>query len=176
MPGFQLEFSKEQLSGVEPISGLYTVQFVGFKPKYAKEKNPGDDKSINLNLEAKIVGHPETELQGKPRSIFVTLNNKGGFVIQDVVHSFGIPMDNQLGTKSQLPGFWDKDKAAYKQDNPETWKYYGPLDGKRAEWELCVGDYNGRPTQRVRRFLCKVKDCATLYPHINHAKDLAKNG
>lgn len=169
-----MKFDQDKLEGLQPVSqGLYKVLFIEFKPKKSKPNNVTGKTSINLNAKVKILDHPEFETD---RFIIANLNEGIPSFIQDFIHSFGLEMEDQLGAEPTIPGVFDTDKAKFKEDDPETWVYSGPLTGKTAQWELGIGDYQGRPNQRIERFICAVKDCNTRFPKINHSKNMAKKG
>jgi len=157
-----MSFSQEKLEGFKPVpSGVYRVRLVEFKPKMAKSGN-----SVNLNANAVIIGHPEWE---KERKVIANLNTSIENFIQDFSHSFGLPMEVQPDGKLSLPGSWDGDES-----KPETWKYNGPLINKEAEWELGP-PAEGFSFNTIRKFICRIPDCAQKYPKIQHANDMAKN-
>ena len=157
------KFNKEELSGPKPVPpGLYTVKFEQFRPKKSK-----DGASINFNAEVSIVGG---EYDGK--RIFAGLNTKIPSWIQDFFHSFGVPMEDQNGEEPSIPGIFDVDKATFNAEDPTTWKYAGPIVGKTAQWEIDVKTYQGRDSNEPRQFICAIKDCASLYPQIRHARDM----
>lgn len=164
---FKMGFSKDELKGQEPVpSGVYTVQFVGFRPKLAKSKD-----SINLNAEVKIIGHPDYE----NRRIFAGLNTKIAAWIQDFVLSFGIEMEDMAGDNPRIPGEFDGDRAKFKEDDPTTWKYEGPLTGRTAQWEVGVKEYEGKLSNVPRMFIPAIPDLATKWPHVKTCKDMTKS-
>lgn len=164
---FKMSYSQEELEGIKPVpAGIYNVVFIGFKPKKAKS---GD--SINLNGSAKIIGVPD--LKG-PGMLFVSLNSQIPSFIQDFVHSFGLEMDDQNGDNPQIPGDFDGDT-----NNPETWKYTGPLYKQTARWEVSQQPHFTNPgevQQDLVKFICKVPQCAERFPKVKHAKDMRKKG
>ena len=167
---FKMKYDQEKLEGLQPVpAGIYKVLFVGFFPKKSKPNQAkGGATSVNLNAKVKILEHPEFETD---RFVTANLNENIPSFHQDFVHSFGLEMEDQLGQNPQMPGTWDGD-----ENNPETWKYNGPLTARTAEWELGIKDYNGKPTQTIKRFICAVPQCATKFPKIRHSTDMAKNG
>lgn len=159
---FQMKFAQDELKGFEPVpAGVYQVRFVEFKPKASKAGT-----SNNLNAWVVILNHPEWQVE---RKLVANLNDSIPAFIQDFVHSFGLEMHDQNGDNPSIPGNWDGDEA-----KPETWKYQGPLVNKTAEWEIGMGEYNGKPTNVIRKFICKVPNCAQKFPKIQHAADMAK--
>jgi len=172
---FKMGYSQEKLEGMQPVpDGQYKVMFVEFKPQHAKTVNQvTGKKSINLNAKVKILRHPEFEQE---RYLIASLNEGVPSFIQDFVHSFGLEMEDQLGDNPNIPGVFDADKAKFKEDDPSTWVYTGPLTARTAIWEVGLGDYNGRPVNTLKRFICSVPDCATKFPKIRHAQDMAKKG
>lgn len=162
-----MEFSQESLEGLKPSpAGIYTVAFVGFKPKKSK-----DSMSLNLNGMAKIINVPD--LKG-PGMLFASLNSQIPSFTQDFVHSFGLEMDNQNGDIPTLPGDFDGDP-----NDPTTWKYTGPLTGQTAQWEISLKPHFSNPgevQQDLVKFVCKVPQCAERFPQVKHATDMRKKG
>jgi hypothetical protein len=164
---FQMNFSKEELSGAPPVpAGWYTVQFKQFKPRASKA---GD--SASLNAELAIVAPTEYE----NRRVFVGMNTKMAFMWPDFVHAAGLPMeevqDENAGTEKAnytLPGVFENSDTA--PDKPETWKYLGPLTNKTMEVELCETEYQGKKRNEVRQFKCAVAGCTD-----KHSTNLIKN-
>jgi hypothetical protein len=136
--GFQMSFSKDELSGAPPVpAGWYVLQLKGFEPKAAALK-PGEtvSSSVSLNPVLSIINHPEYE----GRRVFTSLNTKMAFMWQDFVHATGLKMeevqDADAGTekaKYTLPGFFENSDT---NPDPKTWKYIGPLLNKTLEVEL----------------------------------------
>jgi len=169
---FKMGYDKEKLSGMKPVPpGIYQVRFEQFKPKLSKDKGDGKPRSLNLNAECTIINHPEFE----NRKVFATLNEGIPSFIQDFVHSFGVEMEDQASDNPKFPGIMDADPSIFDENNPETWKYAGPLVGKVAQWELGVKTYQGREQQSIRKFICAVPDCANKFPDIRHATDMDKS-
>ena len=173
--GFKMAFAQNKLEGMQPVQdGQYKVLFIDFKPAHSKNANQVTGKhSINLNAKVKILEHPEFEQE---RFLIASLNEGVPSFIQDFVHSFGIEMDEQLEDNPSIPGTFDADKAKFKKDDQSTWVYAGPLTAKTAIWEVTTSDYNGRPVNQLRRFICSVPDCGTKYPKIWHSQDMNKKG
>ena len=172
---FKMGVSAEQLEGIQPVSsGIYEVLFLTFNPKLSKEANQiTGNHSINLNAKVKILGHPEFETD---RFLFAPLNEGARRIWNDFVHSFGLEMDDQLGPEPSIPGIFDADPTIFRQDDPTTWRYAGPLTSKVAQWEVSVGEWKGKPSQDLRQFICSVPDCATKFPKITHSKDMKRKG
>lgn len=170
---FKMKASAEKLEGQQPLpAGIYKVLFVDFKPGYSKSVNKVTGKaSVNLNAVVKVLDHPEFE---KERFLFASLNEGVQSFWQDFVHSFGMEMEDQLGPEPSIPGTFDADKTIFKVDDPTTWRYSGPLTSKTAQWEIGIGEYQGKPSQTIDRFICAVKDCSTRFPKISHSKKMNK--
>lgn len=171
---FKMKFGQDKLEGLQPVpQAIYKVLFVEFKPSHSKKANEiTGKKSINLNAKVKILDHPEFETE---RYVIASLNEGVPSFIQDFVHSFGLEMEDQLGAEPSIPGTFDADKAKFKADDPTTWVYSGPLTAKTAMWELGIKEYQGKPTQSIKKFICAVPNCATRFPKIQHAKEMDKN-
>jgi len=171
-------FSKEQLSGIKPVNpGIYYVKFETFKPKLSKNPNKQGKYTINYNAWCYITQHPTIEEH--KQLVIANLNESIPQFIQDFHHSFGVPLEEvvdpatgELGGK--IPGIFDADPSIYKEEDPTTWRYAGPLTDQIATWELDVDTYNGREQQVIRRFICSIPDCNIQWPDIQHATDMAK--
>lgn len=162
-----MKFSQDELKGREPVpADIYEVEFAGFSPK---KSSKGD--SVNLNGMGLIVGRPDL---GPKRIIYAGLNEQIPGFIQDFVHSFGLPMEDQNGENPSIPGNFDGDPAKFKEEDPTTWVYKGPLIAQRAKWEVSVKDYNGSQQQDIVKFICKVDKCAEKFPKVRHAKEMRK--
>lgn len=175
---FQMKITKDGLKGIEPVpNGLYDVRLTGFKPTASKLK-PGETEMTSVNLwpTVEILNRPDLNFKdGKPRNLkCFNMNTKMESSINDFVHSFGLEMEDQLGDTPAIPGLWGESKPGFDATKPETWVYEGPLLGKTAQWDIVIGDYQGRPNNQVMRFVCKVPDCATKFPSIFHSTKLAK--
>jgi hypothetical protein len=165
---FKMKFSQEEMKGLEPVpAGIYDVAFVGFKPKKAKS-----GESINLNGMVKIIGRPEYS----NRQVFVNLNTQIPGFIQDFVHSFGLEMEDQTGDDPSIPGNFDGDLGKFKEDDPTTWVYKGPLLGQTGKFELGLREYEGAQQQDIIKMICKVPNCAERFPKVRHSKDMRKKG
>lgn len=171
---FTMKFDNSKLKGIEPVpANVYRVRFDGFKPKFAKLKEGQTvPSSINLNGEVTIIDNPEFE----NRKLFVSLNDSIPSFIQDFCHSFGVPFTIDADGDPSFPGIFDADPSTYNPNDPTTWKYAGPLVGQTASWEVGVGEYQGRPNQSIRRFVCSIPGCAETYPEVRHSNDMARKG
>lgn len=163
---FKMKVSNEKLVGMDVIPpGQYDVKLVAFNPKPSKDGN-----SINLNAIMEVVNHPDFA----GRKLFESLNTPGGaFTQPDFVHCFGLPMDTD-GKDSWIPGEWDKDKAKFKEDDPTTFVYEGPLVGRTGKVEVAVDNYQGKDNNKIARYFCAVQDCASKFPEIKHSTNLLR--
>lgn len=155
---FNMGFSKGSLEGPPPVpEGFYTLILKGFKQ--SKSKN-GD--SVNLNPEIEIVGNSNPEFNG--RKVFESMNVGGAWVVRDLVHACGFPMevvkDGNEGTDAenqQIPGIFEK--ADQFPEDPSQWKYQGPLLNRTFQAELAISEYQGRKSNKIRQFICQVSGC-----------------
>lgn len=164
--GFKMNFNKQELSGPPPMpSDWYNIRFLGFQPKVVGGKD-GKEKSINLNAMLEIIGDSRFDGSNgeKSRKVFVGLNTGAGWIYQDFVHCFGLPMevvqDENTGTEAEnvtIPGAFEGSEQ-YPED-PTKWKYQGPLTNKTGQVELAITEYQGRERNEVRQFRCAVPDC-----------------
>jgi len=130
--------------------GVHEFRVDGFKP--AKSKN---SESINLNPVLKIVNPQNPELIGK--ELFFNMNTNFFTGILDFCHSVGVPLVAD-GDEFTIPGEFTG------SDNPDPKKwgpYQGPLLGQNGTVELGEADNGkGGTTVKVKRFFCKVPNCA----------------
>jgi hypothetical protein len=153
---FNMGFSHESLSGKPPVpAGWYKLRLIKFKPAASKGKD-----SINLNPELEVIDN----LEHDGRKVFETLNTKGAWVIQDLVHACGMQMveiqDGNQGTEAAsytMPGIWDKSDQF--PEEPEKWEYQGPLTNAVFEAELYLHEYNGKKSNKVKQFKCAIPGC-----------------
>jgi hypothetical protein len=159
---FKVDQSKIEGQEVFP-PGIYEVKLIKFSPKKAKSG------STSLKPMLEVVNH--SEYAG--RKLYDELNEGGAFTWPDFCHCFGLPMETD-GDSSWLPGEWDGDKVKFKEDDPATWVYKGPLVGRTGKVEVAVDNYQGRDNNKIKRYFCAVADCATKFPKIRHIEDLLK--
>lgn len=163
-----IKVSNDSLKAPEPVeAGVYEFRFEGFKPKFSKDKG-----SINLNPQLIIINNPKYDGSagdGKKHQIFENLNTKAPWVQQDFVHSLGIVMEKVDATTSQIPGAFDGP-----EDNPEQWKYTGPLTGRTGKCEVILETYNGKPQNKIKQYICNVTNCAQMNPDVKHSTNLIK--
>lgn len=148
---FQMNFSKESLSGAPPVpDGWYQIMFSGFKQEAASKKD-----SINLNPQFFIHNHSEYE----GRKVWANLNTKGPWVIQDFVHACGVEMEKVDGTdESTLPGIFKGMEE--NPEDPSKWEYLGPLTNKVFEAEVFTSEFNGRKSNKIKQYKCAVPSCS----------------
>lgn len=162
---FQMGFSRESLSGKPPVpAGMYKLRLTGFKLALSKA---GD--SVNYNPQFEIIDNPEYD----GRKVFETMNSKGAWVLQDMSHACGQLLvelqDGNQGTEAAtfvLPGIWAN--ADVYPDDPSKWEYTGPLTNATLEAELYEHEYNGKKSNKVKQFICKVPGCT-----VKHSTNLA---
>jgi hypothetical protein len=168
---FKMAFNKQELSGPPPLpNDWYDVRFLSFDPKKVGGKD-GKEYSVNLNANLEVIGQ---EHNGRPRKVFVSLNSNAGWTYPDFCHCFGLPLevvqDGNEGTEAEnltIPGvFVGADQFP---EEPEKWKYQGPLTNATGRVELGTTEYQGRQRNEVRQFKCAIPDCKE-----RHATNLLK--
>lgn len=152
----QVKLDKDKLVTKIVTKNIYELSFKGFKPK--KSKN-GD--SINLNATLEVVNDP----QFSGAVVFAGLNTKIDSWIQDFVHAFGLAI-NEDGS---IPGDFEGDP-----NDPSTWKYVGPLQGRVLRAEVMPTSFEGRQRNEINRYICAVPQCATKFPDISHSMNMIK--
>lgn len=162
---FQMGFDKDSLLQKVIPGGLYTLRLTGFKPRLNKNKD-----GINFNPQMEVINNPEYD----KTKIFDSLSSKAGFTQWDFVHAFGLELEDQGNGNYVIPGTWDGDPAAFKETDPSTWKYDGPLIGRDASVELAIDTYEGKQNNKIRRYICAVLDCATKFPDNKHIMDMLR--
>lgn len=163
----QMDFEKKELKGIEPIpAGIYDVRLIGFEPK--ESKNGG---SVNLNPIFSVVNNPEFE--GRVLKYVFVGNSKIPSFLQDMVHCFGMEMEEYTSDRPKIPGIWDTDKAKFDVNKFETYVYSGPLLNKVGKIELIESEYQGKKNNKIRKFFCNVPQCAERFPDITHSDNVA---
>lgn len=150
----------EQLEAPQPVpGGWYKLRLKGMVCK----KSP---KGYNY------VAHFTTiEQPADTNDKFVMYQMNNGFsqseAAQDMCHALGFPVE----TDGSFPGDWEL-KDASKPDDFNLAQYKGVLLGKTAEAELYIDTWDGRDSNKVKQWKCKVDQCATRFPKIRHKTDL----
>lgn len=165
--GFTMNFSKEQIAGKPPVpDGQYDVLLSGFKPGWSRQK-PGqsvDDwkqnRSLNLNPQLEVTGNADHD----QRKVFENLNMSAAWILNDFLHCFGQKMeevqDGNQGTEAasfSFPGIFDGSEQF--PEEPEKWTYLGPLTNQVGRVELTTQDFNGKKSNKVRQWICRVPGC-----------------
>jgi hypothetical protein len=87
-----------------------------------------------------IVNHPDFA----GRKLFDSLNTGAGWLFEPFVQCFGLALETEDGENFNLPGKWDGDPQTYKEDDPTTYKYVGPLLGRTGKGEVSIDSYNNK--------------------------------
>lgn len=158
----KLGVSKESLEQKRMTGGIYEVQFVGFKPKKSSKG------TTLLRPEMKILGN--ADFNGKLVFDKYSLPLNSGWAVQDFVHAFGFELDPE----GNIPGEWDFPNV----DNPETWKYRGPLVGKTAKVEIVEAEYTDKSGNKkngiqIKQYICSVPNCVAKNPTIKHSTSIS---
>jgi len=162
MCAFQMKVSSEKLEGKDVLpSGQYEIKLLGFKP------NLSSKGSINLNAMMEIVNHPDYA----GRRVFASLNVGMAFMYPDFSHCFGVIIEGD-GKDYWLPGQWDGDAAKFKEDDPTTWSYKGPLVGRIGKVELAVTSYNNKERNEIRRYFWNTPGVEAKWPKLKPKEDL----
>lgn len=161
----KMSVNADTLEAPKPVpSGWYKLRLKGITIKKSKSGK-------GYNYETFLT---TTEAPAETNDKFIMFRMNNGFNqgpdMQELSHGLGFPMDLDNGQAS-LPGdFTLKDPT-----QPEEWdqaQYSGVLLGKVAEVELVTEVYDGRESNVIKQFRCKVPDCATRFPTIRHRTDL----
>lgn len=145
-----MNFSKESFNTAEQApEGWYKLQFKGFKPELTKAKD-----GINLQPHFEIVQNKEYE----NRRVFSGIGTKFVPGINDFVHACGMELEDVPGTENKkIPGIFKGE--AENPDDPTKWEYLGPLLNKVFEAEVCIKEYNGKKSNRIKQYKCAVPSC-----------------
>ncbi len=127
--------------------GTYTVSFQGFFPKKAK-----NGSSVNLNPRLVIIGDPEQNGKEVPYSL--NFQTSTWFMVENFIHMFGLKADEDGQGNKSIPGDWIQPS-----EDPTTWKYTGPLQGRTGKLEVVPGTYNGKEVFNVKQMLCALPGC-----------------
>ncbi len=156
---FQMEV--ESLSGFKIAPpGLYEVILKGFRPRLTKNKD-----SVTFNAQMEIINHPDYD----GTKVFEMIPAKAGFIQCEFSHAFGVEMEDRGNGNYAFPGIWDGDLSKFKADDPSTWVYDGPLIGRTAQVEIAVDTYDGKESNRVKRYMCALPNC-----DYKHSSDLMR--
>jgi hypothetical protein len=152
----------EQLEAPQPVpSGWYKLRLKMITCKKSKSGK-------GFNYEA---GLTTVEQPAETNDKFVMFRMNNGFsqaeAAQDLCHALGFPVEPD----GSFPGDWNLKDAA-KPDEFDGAQYIGVLLGKTGEAELVTDSYDGRESNVVKQWKCKVDQCATRFPKIRHKTDL----
>jgi hypothetical protein len=161
---FKMSFNQDELQGAPPVpSGWYTLQLKGFRPKASKDK-----ESLSLNAEFAIINSVNVDFDN--RRVFSGINTKMAFMWPDFIHATGLEMevvqDADAGTEKQnltIPGVFENSDT--NPDEPEKWKYQGPLLNKTLEVELAeIPAKDGyKAKNEIRQFKCAIQGCTAKH-------------
>lgn len=153
--------NKESLERVILPERLYELEVMSLTPtKSAK------GTSTNLNGRFQVISRVseyDPEIAAKRIQVFDSLNTAFGVGIQDFVHACGMLLDDD----GNVPGDFDG-------PSEDKLKYSGPLLGMRFKAELVIISYNGQLSNKIKSYVCAVKDCAQNNPKIKHATNLVR--
>jgi hypothetical protein len=153
----KLTANKDDIKGMPLLpEGMYTVRLDGFEPK--KSKGGG---SILLGPVMKVINDPTFNDQ----RVFDNINTGGKFVWVDFCHCFGVPLVEDASGNVEWPGDF-----AGPDDDPTKWQYTGPLLGQVGQVYVVQSEYNGKPNNKVKFFVCKIGPTCTH----KHSSNLAK--
>jgi hypothetical protein len=153
-----LVFSDKELQGQQVMPpGEYEVRFLGFKPKM---NSKGD--GINLNPSFEVINNVDFER----RRLFDNLSTKPTVAknIAGFVHCLGVEMESDGKGGFSIPGTFDSGKPEFREDDPSTWEYSGPLTGKTGKVEVTIDNYQGRDNNKIRAYHTGFADHATRLP------------
>lgn len=168
----------EQTKAEKPVpAGWYKLRLTGATVKLSKS-----GKGHNYEFYTKV-----TENTAEYNDKFISVRANNGFnqakVTNDIVHGFGFPLE----TDGSIPGDWvlkdgiiEKEGKYFDKEGKELEaakafdgaQYKGPLLGKVLEAELAVGSWEGQERNEVKQVRCKLSDCRTKFPDIQHLTDI----
>lgn len=156
-----MNFKPESFNQGDPVpEGWYKLQFGGFKPEFTKAKD-------GINLQPILIIVQNTEYDG--RRVFSGIGTKFTPGIKDLVHACGLQLEKVDGTQdTKIPGIF-KGEAEH-PDDPSKWDYLGPMTNKVFEAEVCIREYNGKKSNRVKQYKCSVPGCTE-----RHITNLERN-
>jgi hypothetical protein len=152
----------ESLKAPKPVpGGQYELRLKGIVCKMSASK-----KGYNYEAYFNTVNQPA---ETNDAFVFYRMNNgfQQGIAAQDMCHALGFPLEPD----GSFPGDWTL-KDATKADDFDGAQYTGVLLGKSGKAELITENYQGRDSNVVKQWMCKVPDCATRFPEIRHAVNL----
>lgn len=156
-----MNFKPESFNQGEPApEGWYKLLFGGFKQEFTRAKD-----GINLQPILTIVQNIEHE--GK--RVFSGIGTKFTPGIKDFVHSCALQLEAIPGSvDTKIPGIFKGE--AENPDDPSKWEYHGPLMNHILEAEVCIKEYNGKKSNRVKQYKCAVPGCTE-----RHITNLERN-
>lgn len=142
-------------------AGVYDVMFTAIKPSLTSGKDQAGnskEKSVNLNVQLKVVNNANGELNGKTIRDFMNVN--AGWVLKDFVHCFGHELVGDAAGGYDLPGdILGPDGI----ENCSKWTYQGPLLNEQGTIELAevdgIGKNAGKKFTNIKRYICRVPGC-----------------
>lgn len=167
MAQIRMGFSSDAIKAPEPVNeDLYTVRIEGFKPALSSAKT-----SINYNPVLRILSGKNTGAEFAGKSVFENLNSGAPWIMNDFVHAAGLPLDKIEETgELTMPGGFEGSNP----EDPSTWKYVGPLVGRTLEVYVIKSEYNNKPNNKIKYYVCALPDCNTKYPEVKHSTNLVK--
>lgn len=154
----QLKVNKENIKAPQPLpEGIYEVRFEGFRPKMSSKGT-----SINLNPMFKVTDGPHAG-----RTVFAFINSSADWILQDFTHCFGVPFEVDAQGNLSLAGSLEPEGAPVEQQ-----QYRGPLLGKTGKVMITVGEYQGKPNNQIKYYVCSIPDCNTRFPETRHSTNL----
>lgn len=141
-------------------NGIYTLALKGFRPKMNKNQD-----GANFNAQMEVQENPEYD----GVKVYETLSSKAGFTQLDFSHAFGLEIEDLGNGQYAIPGNWDGDPEKFKEDDPSTWVYEGPLVGRTAKVELAIDTYMGKENSKVKQYICAIEGCKD-----KHSTDLLR--
>ena len=155
-----MNFSKESYEGPSPApDGWYPLILKDFRPAFTKDTSK--PKSLNLNPVIEIADGSEHD--GK--RIFENLSTNGDFaqsIVLCLIHSTGVEATINPDGSWDIPGMFDKMDSH--PQNPEQWKYMGPLTNKMFEAELYTDEWNGKKSNKIAQYKCNIHGCTVPHP------------
>jgi hypothetical protein len=152
----------ESLEAPQPVpSGMYELRLKGITCKASKS-----GKGYNYEAFFTTVNQPS---ETNDKFVMYRMNNgfSQGEAAQDMCHALGFPME----ADGSFPGDWTL-KDASKPEDFNLAQYSGVLIGKTGKAELVTESYDGRESNVVKQWVCKVDQCTTRFPKIRHRTDL----
>jgi hypothetical protein len=166
-------------------NGIYTFEITGWDMKWSKAKGPdgkatdADDlnpatRSLNYNPQLKVIEDEQGNFvdEKKFNRVFFNVNSKAGWIVNDLCHGCGIDVQflepGNPKSPFTIPGTIDGDDT----QPTLTWNFVTPLNSARFKAVIERTMSSQKEYANIKSILCTFPNCASIYPKMQHSKNL----